>query len=495
MAVNNEQQKQYRCLCIVLQAVNETCKTRSDIRYASSSTCSDAFLTGYQKLLCKLAQLLDNEKGGDSITALVALKGSRGPDYLFVSNARKTPELERTKLFFSQLLEYVGGNPEELAPKALQKQVLVRIFEFNLPRLEVYLNELSTALEACIDCCQNSQDSESRDAIGQLKTLQDRAQFPRDMTSSSNAKQRFLRNCEDLIKAIQHSQASEIDNIIHKHISDDAPESSFHWFQLRHYLGRLHSFRQASEIIVNASKEGSSLFRNFSVDYVPSSRLQKFSRPQERYSSTDEIIEAAFPEYDLSHYESDIAELRDHGLDKQIQKQEQEMPSKTQVHCEINLHDHLTKNDKTRPCDFWNDVMFIATSKPTCRLCYYYFRDDDNDFEVQPPHMNLYPKWRLPNVEDPNDEASIERREELMDDILGHMQEDTLKILQRKFPQWKRNDSRTDSRNWPSSSREGADSRTPLPQHHMYPPPQVIDEDSYVTDIKTDEFCGFAVSK
>jgi hypothetical protein len=31
-----------------------------------------------------------------------------------------------------------------------------------------------------------------------------------------------------------------------------------------------------------------------------------------------DIIEAAFPDHDLSYYEGDIAELRRHGLDEQI---------------------------------------------------------------------------------------------------------------------------------------------------------------------------------
>ncbi|KAF4957336.1 hypothetical protein FSARC_11335 [Fusarium sarcochroum] len=493
MTLSNRQQKQYRCLCIVLQAVNETCKTRNGIRYTSGDTCSDASLTDYQKFLCKLAQICDNEKGSACITALVALKGPLGPEYLFVSNSRKTSELERTKVFLFDLIEYVGSNPERLAPKALQKQILGRIFEFNFPRLVVYLKQLCAALEGCISCCQNAQDTERLDTLNALRLLQDRAQFPRDMTSSSNAKQRFLRNCEDLIKAIQNSKAGEIDNIIDRHIRDDEPQSSFYWSQLRHYLGRLHSFRQASEIIFNASEKWNSLFKNFSVEYIRSSRLQKFCHPRPSYSSPNDIVEAAFPEHDLSHYETDIQELREHGLDKEIQKQEQEMPSKAQVHCEVKMHHHLVKNDKTRPCDFWNGVMFIATSKPTCRLCHYYFQDDENDFQVQPPHMNLYPRWRLPDVEGPEDKAGIRRHQELMDDILEHMQNDTLKILQRKFPQWKRNDSRTDSRTWPSGTRDGADSRTPPPQHHMYPSP-VTDGESFVMEMEYDDCRGVAVS-
>jgi hypothetical protein len=106
--------------------------------------------------------------------------------------------------------------------------------------------------------------------------------------------------------------------------------------------------------------------------------------------------------------------------------------------------------------------------------------------------MNLYPKWRLPDVVD-LDDASIEHRGEMMEDIMENMKEDTLKLLQKKFPQWKRNDSRTDSRNWPASLRDGADSRTPVTGYYVHPPSQVGDDDSYVEDMET-EIVGMAIS-
>lgn len=297
-----------------------------------------------------------------------------------------------------------------------------------------------------------------------------------------------FRDCEDLIKAIQNSQNTGIDKVFDKYIGTTEPEISYQWCQLRHHLGRLRSLRQASEAIIDASIKWPSLFKDFTVNYIPSSRPRRFIRLHAPHTSPMDIIEAAFPDHDLSYYEGDIAELRRHGLDEQIQKQELKFPSKTLVHCEVNLHSHLVKAGKTRPCDFWNDVMFIATSKPPCRLCYYYFQDGDNDFQVQSSHMNLYPRWRLPDVVDANGEASIGHCEELMEDIFEHMQDSILNVLQEKFPQWKRNDSRTDSRGC-TDIREGADSRTPTGEHYM--PPSVMDEESYVTDMCADTF-GFA---
>jgi hypothetical protein len=166
MALDIVQQRQYQCLCIVLQAVNETCKRMGDNSTSFGSTCSDAPLTDFQKALCKLAQTLDSEKGGNCVTALAVLKGLRGPEFVFASNSRKVPELETTKVFLSELIEYVGSYADKSldknATKAVQKQVLTRILKFNFPRLEEYLKGLNAALECCIAFCEDPQQPSSK---------------------------------------------------------------------------------------------------------------------------------------------------------------------------------------------------------------------------------------------------------------------------------------------------------------------------------------------
>ncbi|KAJ9422659.1 hypothetical protein QL093DRAFT_2564309 [Fusarium oxysporum] len=428
-ALNSKQQRQYQ----------------SDIRYSSGKSQSDALLTDYQKFICKMAQILDNEKGGDSATALIVAKGLRGPDYVFASNSRKASELERAKSFLSDLLGYVGSNPDGLTPKGLQKQVFNRILEFNFLRFDAYLNGLGTALQFCIDNCERSQEPSRFSDMAQLQAIKDKSLFPRDMTSSIDSKKKFFRDCEDLIKAIHNSQNTGINKVFDKHIGITEPEISYQWYQLRHHLGRLHSLRQASEAIIDASTKWPSLFKDFTVNYIPSSRLQRFTRLHGLRASPTDIIEDAFPDHDLTYYEGDIAELRRHGLDEQIQKQELKFPSKTLVHCEANLHRHLVKARKTRPCDFWNDVM----------LCYYYFSRR---------------RQRLPSTvvsHEPLPSMATPRR--------SHAGKYT-ECLQEKFPQWKRNDSRTDSRGC-TDVREGADSRTPTGGHYM--PPSVVDEGDY----------------
>jgi hypothetical protein len=148
-------------LCILLVAINEACKAKNHVTYSSGHTDHDSRLTDYQNFLCKLAQICDIQKGGDTVTALVALRGSQGPSYLFASNNRKEMELERAKKFLFDLLDTVGRNADNLNEKPLRKQVLWRILEFNFPRFSLYLKNLTSALADCIEDCRRQGELQS----------------------------------------------------------------------------------------------------------------------------------------------------------------------------------------------------------------------------------------------------------------------------------------------------------------------------------------------
>lgn len=138
-------------LCSVLCAVNKSCKAFNDITYLSGSPENERQLTPFQDFLCKLAQICDTVKGGDTITALVALKSASGPGYLFGSNNRSEMELKDTQKFLHGFLEYVGRNPDGLKKKAMQKQILWRALEFNFPKVKFYLKRTLALLGECIN--------------------------------------------------------------------------------------------------------------------------------------------------------------------------------------------------------------------------------------------------------------------------------------------------------------------------------------------------------
>ncbi|KDN63598.1 hypothetical protein CSUB01_06377 [Colletotrichum sublineola] len=237
----------------------------------------------------------------------------------------------------------------------------------------------------------------------------------------------------------------------------DDPETSYAWCQLRHHLGRLYSYRQTADGIVEACKEWPELFANFTARFIPSSRSARLWLPRPTLSLED-VIPAAFPDKNVQTYTSHIEQLREYGLGDDIRERLERKLVKQSVHCEVHLQDFLVREKMIESRNYWNNEMFIATSKPPCRLCHYYFDDSDNDFLVQSPHMNVYPKWRLPDVQRGQDKDAVVRREELLDEIIERMQEDTLNIVREQRQQWKRNDSRTGS--WVGESRLGERSDT-----------------------------------
>lgn len=155
MATANAKTTQLVYLGSLFNAVNKSCREMKNITYTSgdSDTDNDRDLNDFQLFLCKLAQICDTSKGGDTITALVALKDANGPRYLFASNNRNEVQLQGTETFIRDLLDYVGINPENLGEKPMHKKVLWRILDFNFPRVEFYLKQVVIYIRKCSDKC------------------------------------------------------------------------------------------------------------------------------------------------------------------------------------------------------------------------------------------------------------------------------------------------------------------------------------------------------
>lgn len=155
--LNRDMLEQLSHLCVLLEAANNACMKRDGVKYAMGDSGGGTSVTEFQKFLSKLALICDSERGKATMTAMVCLKGTDGPEYVFASNSRKQMELEATKEFISTLLDYVSKNPETLQLKALQKRVLWRILEFGFGKLRYYLAKLDVALGHCINDCEQTR--------------------------------------------------------------------------------------------------------------------------------------------------------------------------------------------------------------------------------------------------------------------------------------------------------------------------------------------------
>ena len=197
-------------LCCLLLSVDKSCKALHNVKYVSSNTTRGRRLHPFQIFLNKLALICDQQRGGNTITALVALKGSNGPAYHFASNNRQEEELKETKTFLTKLLGFVGTNPDRLAEKPLQKQVLWRILEFNYQRVDHYVRSVVNTSSECtaqrnepvtpapsmsqvllyrhVDSRMLTLYNAASDMIKQLVNIGHKAQISHEMLLNANAK-------------------------------------------------------------------------------------------------------------------------------------------------------------------------------------------------------------------------------------------------------------------------------------------------------------------
>ena len=258
-----------------------------------------------------------------------------------------------------------------------------------------------------------------------------------------------LHDVEDLISKTQGMKQQGFQGDLDRLASETEGTGILCWRQLRHYLGRLQSYRQAADLLVAMSTEMPELFANAKVRYIQSGK----QRPVDIGDKVDvrEVAAIAFPSFPKDFFDADIRELEEYGLQRNLIIEMSERRMKTLVHGEVNLHHHLVSEGIVSRHDYWNDTIFIATSKPLCKLCHFYFAH--SDFRVQSSHLNLYPKWRFPDVYEEQGTDIKETAEERMQDVIEHLERDTRGTLENKMSHYRRNDSRTHSYGISSNSR------------------------------------------
>lgn len=143
------------------------------------------------------------------------------------------------------------------------------------------------------------------------------------------------------------------------------------------------------------------MFDKFDVRFIPSSPSKTGLLSATRAQASQTIVgKLSSNPKDLARLHNQVAEMRlKHDVDKQISEEWPSKDSKFAVHAEIRLHRWLeTSEDGTRPEHFFNGYKYIGSSKPTCRLCAYYFEEHMTDVQVRPSHRNLYIRWRMHDV-------------------------------------------------------------------------------------------------
>lgn len=255
------------------------------------------------------------------------------------------------------------------------------------------------------------------------------------------------QNTEVLMIAIDHLYDSQDYEYMLQKANKGKMNASEYWCQFLHATGRLLSYLQAIKVLVNTHKRWPELFDDFEVCSVPSSvpglfPLRENKKNQRtiksivgRMTSDAEIIKK---------FQSHAQKMEKFHLDDIIQEQTRTGNIRPIVHAEVLLLYSIEKDGGTQSLRFFNAYRYIGCSKPTCRLCHYYFSAHASGVEVRPTHRNLYLSWRLPAEDQDTDPDAEKQRGIIMDKMLVKIREDTFRTLAEKSPETKTHDSNTE---------------------------------------------------
>ncbi|EGU81684.1 hypothetical protein FOXB_07803 [Fusarium oxysporum f. sp. conglutinans Fo5176] len=214
---------------------------------------------------------------------MTILEGTNGPEFVFAANRKDEEETRATARFVTNLLQLAGQNLQNLSSDALEKRVLRMILAFNMSRITEYKDKLDKALGLCLEDHERRQ-SEDEALKSELQKLREKCNFSvnnireQEEIKCKSPSCRPLRDCERLINLIHNAQLAMTG--IKKAVRTKARGSEFlrsgPWCELKHYLGRWHSYRQAANFIVCAAAAWPLLFQDFKITSLPSStRISK----------------------------------------------------------------------------------------------------------------------------------------------------------------------------------------------------------------------------
>ncbi|EEY21221.1 conserved hypothetical protein [Verticillium alfalfae VaMs.102] len=436
--------------------------TYSDNRQGPSSSPEQAF----HCFVCKLAQVTDNQRGGPTITAFAVLRGVDGPEYVFGSNQRTQEQVVEARGFVLSLLQFLGSQ-SGMNRRAGKRALFQRIIRFNAPRIDMYLDKLADILGGCLsDYKRRNVKSKSHlnfslefsplvIVVG-LTWLAIDLTLERELSSwgillkimfsfraNGRNREEYTDICAILIKAIRGYPNSAMGKEITLRVKDSSINNSEPWRELQHCLGRLGSYGEAVRILISASTMWPELFQDFIVTAVPSSVPHAKPLAKSKLTAA-QVISQMMPHKDAPLYLDQVTELQKFGLDNLIQQQVATPTFKPIVHAEVLVHNYLLRRDINIASQYWHGWKTIGGSKPTCRLCNYYFiSHPDRLDQVRGSHRNLYPNWRLPDVFESEGTRMNKARLELLDDIIARVRDDTKRTLREKVPLGKKHDSNT----------------------------------------------------
>ncbi|KAH7324016.1 hypothetical protein BKA65DRAFT_511911 [Rhexocercosporidium sp. MPI-PUGE-AT-0058] len=392
--------------------------------------------------LNKLALLCDSDRCGNTVTAVVVLQYPDRIQYRFASNQRKEADLIHTQSFLENILNTLGTTDvSDLT--LLRSHILRGVISFTQPRIRSYAKSLMEQLPLCISDCQRDDSQESRSILTRLEELRELVSFSTDKNLDDKA---FSTGCESLISAIDLLHQSEVESLIRDKSKNGRMNQSLCWSEFRHASGRLLSYLHAVRCLISTRKRLPELFEDFEVRYIASSIPEPLREriKDESLSMSDIINHMTSDPTKQATYRAHAEFLEKFEVDKAIQHLAKNKNFRPIVHAEIVVLDSISRDGVMSPSKFFGGYKYIGCSKPSCRLCSYYFAFHPSAVESRPTHRNLYHNWRMPVFSASEGPEPGSERETLMNKILEQVRRDAFQTLREKVPERKEHDSNTE---------------------------------------------------
>ncbi|KAH6842409.1 hypothetical protein B0I37DRAFT_196859 [Chaetomium sp. MPI-CAGE-AT-0009] len=401
----------------------------------------------FQTFVNKVAQICDSLPKGSTVTACVVLEQENGRVlYLFASNNRKTKSIREMATFvvsvFDVLKKNISAPPgQKESDQVLNDRLLRMVLAFNHVRIRSYISALATHIRTCIKRCATG-DEEDAVILENLESLlgaipvagQERRQKSeecKDMSShhydlrTKNQRNFSLAVADDvsrLILAIQSHQQTPAQQLIQKRALALKSDKGNCWALARHAAGRLVSYQYAVETLTIAHHvwADTPLFLEYDIGFLHSSKagheplVEQQTGLRSKPLTADEIINRMTSNRpDQERYKAFAESLQmdttagststaaaggERKLDAAIAEQwNSGMASR--VHSEVLLLDYLQRTPgRTKAHRFFRGMRYIGASKPSCRLCRYYFDTCAPEVATRATHNNVYYRWRQPDT-------------------------------------------------------------------------------------------------
>ncbi|KAL2259065.1 hypothetical protein VTK26DRAFT_7391 [Humicola hyalothermophila] len=398
-------------LCCLTSALRSRNRTKApDLEGMTDMEPREAF----RCFVNKLAQVCDNQRGGNTVTAFAILQPGR-IEYRFASNRRTNEELHQTSRYVEDLLTTLGNASPQVFQDATQRlalfsEIMGKVLAFNRPRLRFYLSALCENVELCINVSKLEATPDSLSTAESMLSFQPLALRANNAASTGHG---FAGATKTLLEAINLCYRSEqfCEYMRGKTRQDRDDSNETPWTKLHHALGRLQSYTVAVKVFLAARLRWPELFEDFFITQVPSSTA---TPPPENIRRTAAGIMSRLTKDATVQdaYRAHARYFQSLGLDDKLRDKARHLAPI--VHAEVLLADSIHRSGRG-DARFFNEPVFaryIGASKPTCRLCDLYFHAPPSPraaragIEVRRSHHNLYPNWRAADVYRDEDDAA-----------------------------------------------------------------------------------------